>query len=90
VHQGAVRRDVFLLGREEDVGGVDAGERGPQCDRFQQVGCDGSNAGDAALRLAGDAVDLSAPGDKMLGQIAPDQAGRSGDDCTQSHRFLLD
>ena len=90
-HQGAVHRAILLLGRpadpgrDENVGGVDAGERRPERLQFKQIGRDGSNAGDAALRLAGDAMDLPTFGDKMLSQIAPYQAGHSGDDCSQCH-----
>jgi len=94
-HHGAVRRDILLLarpadpGREKNVGRVDAGERSPQRLCFQQVGSYGPNAGDAGLRLAGDAVDLSALGHEMLGQIAPDQAGRPGDDRSFCHEFRV-
>ena len=35
-----------------------------------------------ALRLARDTVDLPPLGDEVIGKIAPDQAGRSGDDCS--------
>ena len=47
----------------------------------------GPHAGDAGLRLAGDAVDLPALGDEVRGQIVPDDAGHAGDECSRCHEW---
>jgi hypothetical protein len=71
------------------MGGIDAGERRPDRLGFEQISRDGSDAGDEPPRPAGDAMDLPARGEEMRGQIAPDQAGHSGDHGSLCHGFLL-
>ena len=56
-HHRAVDRAIFGLRwlaepcRDEDVGGIDAGESGPERLRVEQVGRDRVHAGDAGLRM---------------------------------------
>ena len=92
-HHGAVHRAILRLGRpadprrDEHVGGIDAGERGPERFRVEQVGRDRPHAGDAGLRPACEAVDLPALGDEVRGQIVPHDAGHPGDDCSRCHEI---
>jgi hypothetical protein len=53
------------------------------------IGRDRADAGDAGLRPACEAINLPILGDEVRGQLVPNDASRSGDDCFQCHEAPL-
>jgi hypothetical protein len=84
-HHGAVDADVLFFGGlaepggDEDVGGFECGDGGAEGGGVEEVGGDEVDAGDVGGGAAGEAVDVPAFGEELVGEVVADDAGDSGD-----------
>jgi len=90
----AVDADVFFFGGlaqpcgDEDVGGFEMDYGGAEGGRIEEVGGDEVYARDVGGGAAGQAVDLPAFGEEVMGEVVSDDAGDSGDECGWWHLVL--